>query len=55
MPAMSVMSLSDGQGTWNLGGQLTLFQQGGQIYAHHITACPPGFENLTASLHIITK
>ena len=19
-------------------------------YAHHITACPPGFENLTASL-----
>ena len=22
----------------------------GVDYAHHITACPPGFENLTASL-----
>ena len=22
----------------------------GADYAHHITACPPGFENLTASL-----
>ena len=23
----------------------------GVDYAHHITACPPGFENLVASLH----
>ena len=23
----------------------------GADYAHHITACPPGFENLVASLH----
>ena len=33
------------QPTRNLGVQLTLFQPGGQI-----TACPPGFENLTATL-----
>ena len=25
----------------------------GADYAHHITACPPGFENLTASLHLV--
>ena len=36
--------------TRNLGVQLTLFQPEGTEYAHHITACPPGFENLTASL-----
>ena len=30
--------------------QLTLLQPGGPDYAHHITACPPGFENLVASL-----
>ena len=24
---------------------------GGADHAHHITACPPGFENLTAPLH----
>ena len=24
-------------------------------YAHHIAACPPGFENLTASLELIRK
>ena len=34
----------------DLGFQLTLFQPGEVDYAHHITACPPGFENLTASL-----
>ena len=34
----------------NLGVQLTLFQPGGADYAHHITTCPPEFENLTASL-----
>ena len=35
----------------NLGAQLTLFQPWGADYAHHITDCPPGFENLAASLH----
>ena len=39
------------QPTWNLEVQLTLFQLGGGAdYANHITACPLGFENLTASL-----
>ena len=55
MPAMSVMPLVVGQGTRNLGGQLTLFQSGGQVYAHHIIVCQPGFENLTTSLHVIIK
>ena len=34
------------------GAHLTLFSTrvGGAGYAHHITACPPGFENLIASL-----
>ena len=27
----------------------------GADYAHHITACPPGFENLTASLNTEEK
>ena len=31
----------------DLGFQLTLFQPD---YARHITTCPPGLENLTASL-----
>ena len=30
--------------------QLTLIQPGRLDYVHHITACPPRFENLTASL-----
>ena len=34
----------------NLGVQLTLFRPVGADYAHHINPCPPGFENLTASL-----
>ena len=34
----------------DLGFQLNLFQPGEVDYAHHITACPPEFENLTASL-----
>ena len=29
---------------------LVLFQPWGADYAHHIIACQPGFENLTASL-----
>ena len=51
------MPLAGGQGglypTRNLGVQLTLFQPGWADYAHHITACPPRFEKLTASLHCI--
>ena len=46
---MSVMLLAGG---WNLGIELNLIQPGGADYAHHIAACPPGFENLTASLHV---
>ena len=47
------MSLSGGQGdshpeSWIT--VITIFQPGGADYAHHITACPPRFENLTASL-----
>ena len=38
--------------TRNLGVQLTLLQAGGADHAHHITACPPGFENLTAPLYV---
>ena len=34
----------------DLGFQLNLFQPGEVDYAHHITAWPPKFENLTASL-----
>ena len=41
-----------GQGG-NLGVQLTLFQPGGADYAHHITACPPGFEILAASMSLV--
>ena len=33
----------------NSGVQLILLQPGAD-YAHHITASPPGFENLTTSL-----
>ena len=32
----------------DLGVQLTLFQPGGwEVYAHHVTACPLGFENIS--------
>ena len=37
--------------TQNLVAQLTLFQPGRADYAHHITAGPPEFENLTTTLH----
>ena len=40
--------ISDAMSRWVF--QFTLFQPGGADYAHRITACPPGFENLTASL-----
>ena len=39
----------------NLGVQLTLFQPRGADYAHHITDCPTGFENLKASLYVLDK
>ena len=43
------MPLADGLGG-HLGFQLTLFQSKGVDYAHQITVCPPGFENLKTSL-----
>ena len=50
----AVMPLANGQGrlypTRNVWFQLTLFQPDGADYVHRITAFPPGFENLTASL-----
>ena len=50
--------VSRGVTSWGPGGgdlrvQLTLFQPGGADYAHHITACPLGFENLTTSLNLV--
>ena len=52
---VTVMTLASGLGglknTRNLGFQLTVFQPRGVDYAHHITACPPGFENLTTYLN----
>ena len=48
------MPRAGGQGglypTLNLGLQLNLFKPGGPDYAHRVTASPPGFENLSASL-----
>ena len=52
---IAVMLLAGGQGvfqpTQNLGAQLTLFQPGRADYAHHITAYPHEFENLSTTLH----
>ena len=45
------MLLSSRWAEWALDHSLvTLFQPRGTDYAHHITDCPPGYENLTASL-----
>ena len=56
-PHGTVMPLAGGQGglypTWDLGVQSSLFQPRGADYAHHITACPPGFKNLTGSLRYV--
>ena len=53
------MPLVGGQGglwpTRNLGVQFTLFKPGRADYTHHITACPPGFENLAAALLCISN
>jgi hypothetical protein len=48
-----VLPLVGGQGGLNLGFQLTLLQPGGADYAQRITASPPRFENLAASLIIV--
>ena len=40
-------------GLRNLGFLLTLFQPGGSNYSHRITACTPGFENLTTSIKLL--
>ena len=49
-PLNTVMLLAGGQGALNLGFQLTLFHPRRADYAHRISVCPPGFENLTTSL-----
>ena len=41
------MPLVGGQG-WELN---SINKPGGADYAHHITACPLGFENIMASLY----
>ena len=46
----SVMPLASGQGGLEFGSSVTPIPIRGVDYAHHITACPPEFENLTASL-----
>ena len=40
--------------TRNLGAQLTLLQPGGEDFAHHNTASPPGFETPAAALNLVT-
>ena len=48
-------AISGWAGWAEYGVNLTLFQPGGADYAHHITACPPRFENLTTSLYFAGK
>ena len=47
------MPLAGGQGGLHpeFGSSVNPIPTRGADYAHHITACPPGFENLTAPLH----
>jgi hypothetical protein len=45
---------SDAASGW-AGWALAHPEFGSSDYAHHITACPPGFENLTASLKAFFK
>ena len=49
------MPLAGGQGGRNLRVQLTLLQPEGAVYAHHITASPPGFEIPVASLNCVCQ
>ena len=50
MPShVAVMRLAGGQGP-EFGISVNPIPTRGADYAHHITACPPGFEILTASL-----
>ena len=48
----AVMPLAGGQGGLKpeFGSSVNPIPTRGSDYAHHITACPPEFENLTASL-----
>ena len=51
----TVMPLAGGLGEWALAHpelvcSINPNPTRGVGYAHHITACPPGFENLAASL-----
>ena len=46
---LAVMRLAGGQG--DFGSSVNPIPTMGAIYAHHITVCPPGFENLTESLY----
>ena len=49
----AVMPLAGGQGGLahpEFGSSVNPIPTWGADYAHHITACPPGFENLATSL-----
>ena len=51
----TVMSLAGAWAGWALahlefGSSVNPIPSWGADYAHHITDCPPGFENLTTSL-----
>ena len=51
---VALMPLAGGQGPPVIWGYSQPYSNqvpaDGADYAHHITACPPGFENLTTSL-----
>jgi hypothetical protein len=55
------MAVSDAASRWagwalahlEFGRSVNPVPTRGADYAHHIIACPPGFENLTASLAVI--
>ena len=54
--SFTVMPLAGGLGGLahpEFGSSVNPILTRGADYAHHITACPPGFENLTASLTLI--
>ena len=51
----TVMLLVGGQGHSYLGSAVNPIQTRGADYVHHIIACPPGFEILTASLQRIVQ
>ena len=55
MVIYSVMPLAGGQGGPEFGSSVNPIPTTGADYAHHITACPPRFEILTASLLFSAK